>query len=74
MSVFPEYDPERLASLEARAAELRQVIGEPAAEFEKVLRALWAERFLGLGSLADPVEAYDFMGGGDDDAPSPPSS
>jgi hypothetical protein len=73
MSVFPTFNPDRLAALEARAEELRQVIGEPAAEFETVLRALWAERFLGAGVIADALEAYDFIRP-DDDAPSPPSS
>lgn len=69
---FPKFDADRLAALEARAAELRQMVGEPAAEFETVLRELWAERFLGT-VIADTLEAYDFIRP-DDDAPSPPSS
>jgi hypothetical protein len=73
MNTFPTFDPDRLATLEARAEELRETIGEPAAEFETVLRALWAERFLALPSVADPLEAYDFIRP-DDDAPSPASS
>lgn len=73
MSGFPTFDPERLAELENRAEELRAAIGEPAAEFETVLRAMWAERFLGAGVIADALEAYDFIRP-DDDAPSPPSS